>query len=144
MENIRKASDQDLESVLSLLEIVNLPVEGVIDHFHNFFVCQEGEQLVGCAGIEIYDDVGLIRSIAVIPSFQSRGLGHKLVNIIHRFATEKKLKEIYLLTETAEEFFLGLNYIVIPRENADEKVKQSVEFTSACPASAVCMVKTTK
>lgn len=142
MGNIRRAEEKDLERALSLLEEVDLPIDGVEDHFHNFVVGEEGGQLIGCAGIEIYDDKGLIRSVAVDPSFQGRGLGQKLVDSIHILAVEKKLKEIYLLTETAEKFFSKLNYIVIPREEADEKVKQSVEFISLCPASATCMVKT--
>ena len=142
MADIIKANDQDLDSVLSLLKIVNLPTEGVDDNFHNFFVAWEGSQIVGCAGIEIYENIGLIRSVAVHPASQGRGLGYKLVNTIHRFSIERGLNEIYLLTETAEKFFSKLNYIVIPREEADDKVKQSVEFISLCPASATCMVKT--
>ncbi|MFX0124264.1 MAG: arsenic resistance N-acetyltransferase ArsN2 [Candidatus Hodarchaeota archaeon] len=141
MVEISKASDQDLESVYSLLKLVDLPIEGVADNFHNFFVAWERNQLQGCAGIEIYKDVGLIRSVAVHPSSQGRGLGQKLVETIHRYSVEKGLNEIYLLTETAQEFFSKQNYVVIPRDEADDKVKQSIEFISLCPVSAVCMVK---
>ena len=142
MVEIIKASEKDLESVYSLLKLVGLPIEGVDDNFHNFFVAWDGNQLKGCAGIEIYEEVGLIRSVAVHPSFQGRGLGRKLVETIQRFSIEKGLNEIYLLTETAEEFFAKQNYFVIPRNEADDKVKQSIEFTSLCPVSATCMVKT--
>ncbi|MHA2225816.1 MAG: arsenic resistance N-acetyltransferase ArsN2 [Candidatus Hodarchaeales archaeon] len=138
---ITKAKNDDLKNVLKLLKEVELTVEGVSDHFPNFFVMKNGEQIIGCAGIEIYEDVGLLRSIAVHSSFQNEGLGHQLVGTIHDFSIEKGLKEIYLLTETAENFFMKLNYTVIPREKADPRVKQSIEFTSACPASAVCMMK---
>ena len=144
MVNIKRATEKDLDIVLSLLKEMKLPIAGVVDHFHNFFVGNEDGQLVGCAGIEIFDDVGLIRSVAVASSFQGRGLGRKLVNVIHKLAVEKELKKIYLLTETAEKFFSKLSYVVIPREEADIKVKQSVEFISACPASATCMLKTLK
>lgn len=142
MVEIIKASDEDLESVNSLLKLVGLPIEGVTDNFHNFFVAWEKNQLQGCAGIEIYEDVGLIRSVAVHPSFQGRGLGRKLVETIQRFSVENGLKEIYLLTETAKEFFSKQEYVIIPRNEADIKVKQSIEFTSLCPVSATCMVKT--
>lgn len=142
MVDIIKASNKDLESVYSLLKLVDLPTEGVADNFHNFLVAWERNQLQGCAGIEIYEDVGLLRSIAVHPSFQGHGLGRKLVETIQRFSIEKGLNDIYLLTETAEEFFSKQNYVVIPRNEADEKVKQSIEFISLCPVTATCMVKT--
>ncbi|MFX1286337.1 MAG: arsenic resistance N-acetyltransferase ArsN2 [Promethearchaeota archaeon] len=141
MVDIIKASYDDLESVYSLLKLVSLPIDGVADNFHNFFVLWEKNQLQGCAGIEIYDEIGLLRSVAVHPSFQGQGLGQKLVETIQRFSIEKGLTEIYLLTETAERFFLKLNYVVISRDEADDKVKQSIEFISLCPISAVCMVK---
>ncbi|UCG03808.1 MAG: GNAT family N-acetyltransferase [Candidatus Heimdallarchaeota archaeon] len=144
MVEITKASEKDLESVYSLLKLVDLPIDGVADNFHNFFVAWERNQLQGCAGVEVYEDVGLIRSVAVHPSFQSHGLGRKLVETIQKFSTEKGLKEIYLLTETAEKFFLKLNYIVIPRNEVNSRVKQSSEFTTVCPESAICMVKTLK
>jgi len=138
---IIRVRNKDLETVLTLLRKVNLPELGVIDHFHNFFVALKGDHIIGCIGIEIYEDIGLIRSVAVHPSSQGHGLGHKLVETIHNFALERNLTEVYLLTETAEQFFLKQDYIVIPREEADPRVKKSIEFTSACPDSAVCMVK---
>jgi amino-acid N-acetyltransferase len=45
------------------------------------------------------------------------------------------------LTETAEGFFRGLGYHVIDRGYVIEELKQSAEFRSLCPASAVCMTK---
>lgn len=144
MIEITKASDRDQESVYSLLKLVNLPIEGVADNFHNFFVAWEGNKLLGCGGVEIYEDVGLIRSVAVHPSFQNRGLGQKLVETIQKYSIEKGLNEIYLLTETAEEFFSKLEFNVIPRDEVDNRVKQSIEFTTLCPDSATCMVKTLK
>ena len=82
-----------------------------------------------------------MRSVAVHPSFQGHGLGRQLVERIHDFAIENGLKRIYLITETAEKFFLIQNYVAIPRGNVDPEIKQSVEFTHVCAASAVCMVR---
>ncbi|MFX0012960.1 MAG: arsenic resistance N-acetyltransferase ArsN2 [Promethearchaeota archaeon] len=141
MIKIRTANHQELKSVFRLLRKVNLPLEGVADHFDNFFIAQEEDQLVGCIGIELYENVGLIRSVAVDPSFQGRGIGNILVDAIQKFGKEKKLKAIYLLTETAADFFSKLDYMIIPRDKADDRIKKSIEFTSACPASATCMMK---
>lgn len=46
-----------------------------------------------------------------------------------------------LLTETAEAFFRSLGYAAIDRRFVSEEPKQSAEFRSLCPVSAVCMSK---
>ncbi len=141
MVKITKAVDQDLQEVFALLKEVNLPTEGVIEHFQSYFIARNSDRLVGCIGLEIYENVGLMRSVAIHPSFQGQGLGRKLVETIHDFSMKNGLKEIYLLTETAEHYFPKFGYVVIPREEADPKVKQSVEFTTVCADSGICMVK---
>lgn len=45
---ISRARAQDLDEVLSLLAEVDLPVEGVAEHFSGFFVECDGETVVGC------------------------------------------------------------------------------------------------
>ncbi|UCE14023.1 MAG: GNAT family N-acetyltransferase [Candidatus Heimdallarchaeota archaeon] len=141
MVSINRTEDDDLQHVVSLLHESALPTEGVAEHFENYFVAKDAATIVGCAGLEIFDDVGLIRSVAVLMSHRGQGIGRKLVETIHNFSVEKGLKEIYLLTETAEDYFSNFEYTIIPREEANPKVKKSIEFISACPASAVCMVK---
>src|SRR2546426_9100157 len=52
-----------------------------------------------------------------------------------------KIKSVYLLTETAGGFFPRFGFRAIPRDAVDPAVQRSVEFTSACPTSALVMVK---
>ena len=134
-----KSINQDLEEVLTLLKQVNLPIEGVKEHFKNFFVTKEDKTIVGCVGLEIYEEVGLLRSIALQPSFQGKGLGEQMVSKIETYSVENRINKIYLLTETAEKFFLKLGYRIIPREETDPRIKQSNEFTTICPSSPVMM-----
>jgi amino-acid N-acetyltransferase len=47
----------------------------------------------------------------------------------------------FLLTTTAENFFPKLGFERIPRDEVPASVQASVEFQSACPASAVVMRK---
>ncbi len=55
-------------------------------------------------------------------------------------AREREVRAVYLLTETAAEFFGRLGFRRIPRGEAEPAVGASIEFTTACPASATCMV----
>jgi amino-acid N-acetyltransferase len=48
---------------------------------------------------------------------------------------------MYLLTTTAERYFPKFGFERIERRDVPETVQASVEFTSACPASAVVMRK---
>ena len=137
MYSVTKTITQDLPEVLALLKLVDLPVEGVKEHFQDFFIMRSDKLVVGCVGIEIYENTGLLRSLAIHPSFQGKGLGQQMVRKIEEYSVEKRLDPIYLLTDSAEKFFLNLNFRIIPREETDSKVKESVEFTTLCPSSPV-------
>jgi amino-acid N-acetyltransferase len=139
MLSTSKVIDGDLEEVFTLLKQVDLPIEGVKEHFNDFFIIREDKKIAGCVGIEIYEDVGLLRSVAVHPSFQGKGLGQQMVGKMEAYSAEIGLHTIYLLTDTAEKFFLKLGYEYISREETDSRVKQSIEFTTLCPSSPVMM-----
>jgi amino-acid N-acetyltransferase len=48
---------------------------------------------------------------------------------------------VFLLTTTAEKFFPKFGFEAITRADVPASVQTSVEFRSACPASAVVMRK---
>jgi amino-acid N-acetyltransferase len=83
----------------------------------------------------------LLRSLAVAPSYQQRGMGHQLVARVEREAQASDVEQLVLLTETAEKFFRAIGYQVIDRRHVPDEIKRSAEFRSLCPASAVCMSK---
>ncbi len=96
--------------------------------------------LRGTVGLEIYNDKALLRSLAVAGAHQGQGFGQKLYFAIIEKAREHGIREIYLLTETAEKFFANQGFEKISRDSADVKVKESIEFRSACPETASCML----
>lgn len=136
---IRPAAAEDLPAVQLLLTSVKLPLEGVEEHLADFLILSQEGELIGTVGLEMYGDKALLRSLAVTPQEQGKGYGIRLYQAIIRKAQEQKIAEIYLLTETAEKFFAARGFEKISRERVDERVKTSVEFQSACPASAACM-----
>ena len=54
-------------------------------------------------------------------------------------ARERGVSAIFLLTTTAEDFFPRFGFERVSRAAVPESVRASVEFQSACPASAVVM-----
>lgn len=138
---ILKANKGNYQNVISLLKVLDLPPEGVIDHFQNFFIALEDDNIVGSVGIEVYGKIGLLRSVGVAKNFQGKGLGKKLVERIHEYSKTKGLEKIYLFTETAEQFFENqFGYKIISRDQVDDKLSQSEEFKMC--ESAPTMLKT--
>jgi amino-acid N-acetyltransferase len=138
---IEKATARDLPGVHSLLEQHHLPLAGVDDHVQTMLVAREGMQIVGTAALELYADGALLRSVAVDTSQQGRRLGHQLTEAALHLARARGAGEIFLLTTTAEKFFPKFGFEPITRDEVPASVKASVEFQSACPASAIVMRK---
>ena len=136
---ISNATPEDYDSISDLLKTVNLPVQGVQEHLDNFVVLTDGESIIGTGGLEIYSDKALLRSLAVHPDYQNRGLGQRIYHHILENSRKQNIRELYLLTETAERFFTAIGFETISRELVDEQVKTSEEFRSVCPTTAGCM-----
>lgn len=136
--SIESAQRADLPRVLEMLEESDLPVAGV-DHVDSFIVAREDGRLVGCIGLEAYEDVGLLRSLVVRSETRSSGVGKLLVERLVESARERGMSTLYLLTTTAEEYFPRFGFERIARDEADSRLHVSEEFRGACPDSAVCM-----
>jgi N-acetylglutamate synthase-like GNAT family acetyltransferase len=107
----------------------------------SFWVAELAGEVVGAIGLERYGDTGLLRSLVVAPSVRSRGIGAHLVDTLEREARALGIARLVLLTETAPAFFERRGYVVIERDAAPPPVRESAEFRSLCPATAVCMSK---
>ena len=138
---IERAEEGDVPALLALLAALDLPQDGFADHVERALVARSGGQVVGCAALEVYGRSALLRSVAVSSAVQGQGLGHRLVEAALALAREQGIGQVYLLTETAAGFFPRFGFKVVGRDSVDDAVKQSVEFTGACPASATVMVR---
>jgi amino-acid N-acetyltransferase len=138
---IEPARPDDVDAVLRLLDENKLPRDGWRDHLDTTVVARRADEVVGVAALEIYADGALMRSVAVAPALQGQGLGHRLTTAVLQMAHERHIRQTYLLTTTAERFFPKFGFERIERRDVPVSVQQSVEFRSACPASAVVMRK---
>jgi amino-acid N-acetyltransferase len=136
---IRPATQNDLEEVLGLLRRNELPTEGVADNLRTFVVARDGDRLVGCGGAEAHEFAALLRSFAVEDDVRGIGLGRRLVREILDRLASRGLREFYLLTTTAEEFFRKRGFKPIDRDEVHPQLLGSAELQGACPDTAVCM-----
>jgi len=137
---IEAAHPSDLPAVLALLERSGLPQEGLADHLATTLVARSGDAVVGSAALEGYGGAALLRSVAVDSALRGQGLGQRLTRAALDLARQRGVATVYLLTETAGDFFPRFGFQLTERAAVEPAVQQSVEFTSACPASAQVLV----
>jgi N-acetylglutamate synthase-like GNAT family acetyltransferase len=136
---VERATAADHDAVLALLAANGLPLAGAVEHLGTAVVVRLDSDVIGCAALELYEHGALLRSVAVRGDAQGAGVGHALVEAALSLATELQADFVYLLTTTAQRFFPRFGFEVIARDEVPATVRQSVEFRSACPASAVVM-----
>jgi amino-acid N-acetyltransferase len=92
-------------------------------------------------GLELYGESALLRSAAVEESWRGSGVGRVLVERALDLARGRGIEDVYLLTTTAEYYFPKFGFVCVRRDEVAQGVRSSVEFQTACPASATVMCK---
>lgn len=133
------ATAEDADPIEQLLASHGLPTQGLRDCLPHAIVARADGRVVGCAALEVYPSGVLLRSVAVEDAWRGRGLGQELTEQAFVLARSKGATAAYLLTTTAAEFFPRFGFERIERTAVPEDVRRSVEFTSACPSSAIAM-----
>lgn len=139
---LSRAARADLQDVLALLTAVGLPHDGVEARLDDFLVARADDHLIGCAGLERYGSLGLLRSVAVAPGAQGRGVGAQLVEELLEGAARAGIDEVVLLTTTARDFFARrFGFVEVGRAAYDRALAESIEWRLPRCASAVCMAR---
>jgi len=137
---IQKA-DKYRNEVVALLTEEKLPVADLPVVLDNFYAAIINDIVAGAIGLEIHGAYGLLRSLAVDKAYRNSGIAGTLLAHIEQLAANKKLSEIYLLTETAADYFDRKGYQKISRADVPAEMQQSAEFSYVCPQSAIVMGK---
>jgi len=138
---IRSAKLNDMESIIEILSEANLPFSDINLEKQDFLIATKENKIIGIIGIEVYDGIGLLRSLAIISTYRNKGIGSELYREMIFLALSKGIKELYLLTTTAERFFSKLGFNAVSRDDVPISIRKSEEFANICPASALCMTK---
>jgi amino-acid N-acetyltransferase len=141
MISIERARGEDRPAIEGLLAANHLPLDGLESALATALVARNGGALAGCAAFEPYGRFGLLRSVCVADGLRGTGLGRQLVAEAERLAVESGVAEMFLLTETAADWFPSLGYVRTTRDAAPPDMARSPEFTTACPVGATVMRK---
>jgi N-acetylglutamate synthase-like GNAT family acetyltransferase len=138
---IEKASLACLDDVLEILSQVNLPHDGVKEHFGGFLIARSGGgKILGCIGLERHGELGLLRSAAVLSEYQGQWIGNKLVRELLKRAAGEGVTEVVLLTTTAQEYFQNkFGFKEARRSGYEKRLADSPEWNLPRCSSAVFM-----
>ena len=130
----------DLPDVRALLVLCGLPFDDLsADHLEHFVLCRSEERLVGTIGLEPLGEVALLRSLAVTPNLRGRGVGHGLWERACVRAREGGIRQLFLLTTTADALFVRWGFRFVSREDVPHPIQQTSEYRSGCPSTAAVM-----
>jgi len=128
---IRKARIKDVKSIHKILthyagQALLLPrsLHELYDHLRDFYVgenVEDGSLLGTCTLSITWEDLGEIRSLAVVEEEQKRGLGTKLVEACLAEAVELGLSRVFVLTLTRE-FFSRFGFRDIEKSQLPHKI----------------------
>lgn len=137
----RFAESGNEKAIGDLLLRCGIKPEGIAPHVSHFVVALDEGVVVGTAGCEIRGSVGLFRSFAVDSGHRRREIGTQLYLRVLAHARLKGVRDGYLLTETAEGFFGKLGFQRVERQMVPTAIRETEQFRTQCPDSAVCMGK---
>jgi amino-acid N-acetyltransferase len=142
---IRKAHISDVEELLKLVNgfaARNLMLprgpQYLYENIRDFVVIVDDTpdgKIVACGSLHVlWDDMAEIRSMAIHPDYQKRGLGRRLVEFLKQEAGQLGIKRLFTFT-LSEEFFARLGFT---RKLRDELPPKVWGECSRCPKYFQC------
>jgi UDP-N-acetylmuramate: L-alanyl-gamma-D-glutamyl-meso-diaminopimelate ligase len=138
---MRPAHREDMAPVRELLAKVGLEAELARDeHVGSFYVLRTEEGVSGAVALEVFGDDAILRSLAVSPDSRGAGYGWMLADMAVGQARWRGVRRIYLLTESASDFFAAkFGFRVVDRSTLSKQVAASETFSRLTGASLVAM-----
>ncbi len=120
---IRKAQLNEVSEIWRMLhafadkDVLPRTMADLYSQVREYFVYKKGRgSIIGVAALHIFwQDLGEIRSVAVLPNFQKTGIGSRLANKCIEEARILGLKKVFALT-TRPDFFKRLGFKRVPNE----------------------------
>ena len=125
--------------IVDLLKDSALPILDIEDSRSIFVGIYTDNKLVGCVGIQIIDEIALLRSLAVSKEYRGQGLAIKLTKAIIQKAKSRSINSLFLLTTDAEKFFVKVGFEKIIKTSAPNGIKETKQYSEICSDSAVVM-----
>lgn len=138
--SMREATTNDLAQVKQLLFSAGLPTVGVEANILHFLLAvNKANEPLAVIGMERSDSYGLLRSLVVTSASRKQGIGRALITAILSKAQSNGVKEVYLMTETAEKYLQRFGFVRVSRSEIPEPLLNKSALNSACSCRSTCM-----
>ena len=137
--DIRRARREELTEVDALIKANRLPPLPMNISLSNVLVALDQGSVIGAITLEVVARHGLFRSAAVSQADQDGTVGESLARSLIARAHELGLRELYLRTDRASEFFAALGFLPILRAAVPGEIRSTREFREQYPESAEVM-----
>jgi amino-acid N-acetyltransferase len=113
------------------------------ESIRDFFVAEQDGAIVGVCALEIvWADLAEVRSLAVDPAAQGRGVGSALVRAVEEEAGRLEIRRIFSLTYE-QRFFERLGFVVVEKNALPTKVwSVCIKCPKRLGCDEIAMVKT--
>jgi amino-acid N-acetyltransferase len=109
---IRAAKTSDIKAIRTIIDTYSLQrrllsKETVMlyEDVQEFFVAEKDNTIIGCGALHVlWEDLGEVRTVAVIEDFRGQKIGHQIMNAIIERAQSLGLRRLFCLTFETEFF----------------------------------------
>ena len=117
-QQIRKAKKSDVRAIYNLTrgavkreELIYRTQQAIEKNIDQFYVFEIDENLIACVSLYFYPDkpeLAEIGSLYVLPVYQDRGIGRKMVDYACMMAKERSAKSVVALSTQSYSFFTSV------------------------------------
>jgi N-acetylglutamate synthase-like GNAT family acetyltransferase len=136
---VRPGVPDEHGQILNLLCDAKLPTEDIDFGHMDFLVAVEKATVIGTVGLEIIGDKALFRSLAVQSTHRSYGIGRQLCAAILEHARVRRVRDVYLLTTDAVNFFEKFGFKTLERKDLPDQICQTTQCLSLTCSTAASM-----
>ena len=127
---MRPAQRADLEEIRALLADAELAQPATDERASDFFTLRNENGLAGTVALEVHGDDAILHSLAVDKQYRGAGYGWMLADMAVSQARWRGVRRIYLLTESASDFFAAkFGFRVVDRSTLSKAVAASSTFS---------------
>lgn len=137
---VRNAVGPDLPHVAAMLHAGGLISGAARERVGRTLVAEVDRRPIATAAWELFDDVALLRSVAVAEAGRRAGVGTLIVAAALRKIAEAGARRVFCVTEHAERFFKACGFATVDREVLPDELASHPQVTRECPSSAPAML----
>lgn len=133
MITVRPARTQDVPVIRSLIDhyapdrrLLSKATVTLYEDITDFFVAEDDGELVGCGALHVmWEDLSEVRTVAVLPGRQRRGVGSAIVEALVQRARDLGVSRVFCLTFETD-FFAAHGFVHFTERGVEARVYEEL------------------